>query len=196
MAETITPVVHGGRKIPYWTSVALHVLGATTAAGAFGALLGGTGDLLGAPWGAGGLLALGAVALLYALREGLRLPVPVFDRHRQVPDWWRTFYSPPVAALLYGLGLGVGFFTFLTFGTFVVVTVGAFLSGSAATGALISAPFGLARALSILFAAGAATAEDAARVVERIDQTGNRATPRIVNALVLVGVIALIAATG
>ena len=196
MVETITPVVHGGRRTPYWTSMMLHVVGATTAAGAFGALLGGVGDLLGAPWGASGLGVLSAIALLYALREGLKLPVPVFDRHRQVPEWWRTFYSPAVAALLYGLGLGVGFFTFLTFGTFVVVTAGAFLSGNAATGALLSAPFGLARALSVLVTSRVTTAEDAARVVERIDRAGNTAAPRLANALVLVLLIALVATAG
>ena len=195
MVETITPVVHGGRRSPYWTSVSLHVLGAAMASAAFGAVVGAAGGLLGAPWVAGGLWVLASIALMYALREGLKVPIPVFDRHRQVPEWWRTFYSPPVAALLYGLGLGVGFFTFLTFGTFVVVTAGAFLSGHAGTGALICLPFGFARALTVLAAAGVATAEDGAGVVERIDQTGNTATPRIVNALVLLALAALIATT-
>ena len=196
MAETITPVVHGGRKFPYWVSVALHVLGATAASATFGASLGIVGGLLGAPWGIAGLWVLASIALLYALREGLKLPIPVFDRRRQVPEWWRTFYSPPIAALLYGLGLGVGFLTFLTFGTFVAVTAGALLSGDALTGAVVCAPFGLARALSILVTARVSSGEGAALIVERLDRTGNTAAPRLANAAVLLALLVVAAIGG
>ena len=53
-----------------------------------------------------------AVAVLYLVREltGIRVPVP--QLRRQVPDWWRTYFGRPLAAFLYGAGLGVGFFTF------------------------------------------------------------------------------------
>src|SRR5215211_8594514 len=119
MIETINPVVHGGSRSEYRKSIALHALGATVSAGLLGATLGSIGALLRAPWGDAGLVVVAAVAISYAGRELLGLPVPLIDRKRQVPDWWRTFYSPPVAALFYGVGLGVGFLTFITFGTFV-----------------------------------------------------------------------------
>jgi hypothetical protein len=134
MVEAIVPVVHGGKRGRYALSVVLHVLGAGISAALLGAILGAVGGLLGAPWGVAGLVALATVALAYALRESAGLPVPIPDRHQQVPEWWRSFYSPPVSAFLYGLGLGPGFFTFLTFGTFVAVAVAAVVSGDPALG--------------------------------------------------------------
>src|SRR5688500_3992693 len=115
MVETISPVVHGGRNRSYWSSIAMHVLGATLTATFFGGLLGGLGALAGGPWGRTGIIVIAIAALIYLLRETFRLPIPTFDRKQQVPEWWRTFYSKPVASLLYGLGLGVGFATYLTF---------------------------------------------------------------------------------
>jgi hypothetical protein len=181
MVTTIDPVVHGGRNRRYAVAIALHVAGATLAAGAFGAVLGTAGLLLGAPWQTAGPAIVVVVATLYVLREGARVPVPIPDRKRQVPEWWRTFYSAPVAALLYGLGLGIGFLTFLTYGTFVAVSATAVASGDPATGALVCAPFGLARGLSVLLAAraGGASALDA---LERISATPG---PRLANAAAL-----------
>jgi hypothetical protein len=182
MVETITPVVHEGNRRRYLTSVALHTLGATLAAGAFGALLGALGELLSAPWGSGGAVAVLAVAGLYLLREVFSLPIPIPDRHRQVPEWWRRFYSPPTAAFLYGLGLGIGFLTFLTFGTFVAVAAGALVSGDPLLGAAVCAPFGLARGLSVLFGGWGEWGADP------LDHIAATPWPRIVNALALGGV--------
>src|ERR1044072_7545809 len=109
MVETITPVVHGGSRGRWGTVFALHVLGATIAAATFGALLGGAGSLLGAPWGAAGIVAVSALAGLYLARELLGVRVPVPQLKRQVPEWWRTFFGPSASSFLYGLGLGVGF---------------------------------------------------------------------------------------
>src|SRR2546423_12691777 len=118
MVETIVPVVYGGRA-RYLRAVALHLLGAAAAAAALGLILGALGALAQAPWGRLGPLIVAGIALLYFLREGFALrAIPIFDRRSQVPEWWRSFYSPPVAAFLYGVGLGAGFFTYLTFGTF------------------------------------------------------------------------------
>ena len=147
MVETISPIVHGGRTRSYWSNLLLHLVAAGGAAAAIGALLGALGALLGAPWGTAGVLAVLAVAVVYAARDLFRLPVPLPDLGRQVPEWWRTFFSRPVTSILYGLGLGTAFFTSLSFGTFVVVSAIAVVSGSPAIGALICAPFGLGRAL-------------------------------------------------
>lgn len=180
MVTTIDPVVHGGRNQRYAAAVFLHVAGATGAAAAFGAVLGALGALVGAPWDAGlGIVVV--VAGIYVVREATGLPVPLPDRRRQVPEWWRTFYSPPVAALLYGLGLGIGFMTFLTFGTFVAVAVAALVSGSPGTGVLLCAPFGLARGLSILVA----TRAGGPAALDRLDRLSTTRGPRLVNALSL-----------
>jgi hypothetical protein len=187
MVTTIDPVVHGGRNRSYALAVSLHVLGATAAAGMLGAALGGIGALLGGPWHVAGPAALAATAALYALREGAGLPVPVPDRHRQVPEWWRTFYSPPVASLLYGLGLGIGFFTFLTFGTYVAVSAGAVASASPATGALVCGAFGLSRGLSILVA----SRDGGSPALDRLERLSATRRPRLVNAAALAGVAAV-----
>src|SRR5687768_1798387 len=106
MVETISPVVHGGRTPSYWFNLLLHLVAATGAAALIGAVLGGLGAVLGAPWGAGGVLLVVAVAVVYSVRDLFRLPIPLPDLGRQVPEWWRTFFSRPVTSILYGLGLG------------------------------------------------------------------------------------------
>ncbi len=192
MVEAIAPVVCGGDRRRYVLAVFLHTLGAAVAAGLLGALLGATGGLMGAPWGRAGLLILAALAAAYALREaGLPLPLP--DRHKQVPEWWRSFFSPPVAALLYGFGLGVGFLTFLTFGTFVAVAAAALLSGEPALGIALCAPFGAARGLSVAISWSAQTSEETGDVVERLERLMSTGAPRALNAAALVAVAAVAA---
>lgn len=189
MVETIAPVVHGGRNRSYRIAVALHSLGATLSAGLLGAFLGGLGGLAGAPWGRAGLVALAFIALLYALREALHLPLPLFDRRRQVPEWWRSFYSHRTAAWLYGVGLGAGFFTYLSYGTFVAVSAAALISGHPLVGALLSAPFGLARGLSVMIGHGDRDGD----VLDRLERAAEGSWVRITNAgaLVALGIASL-----
>jgi hypothetical protein len=181
MVETIDPVVHGGRNTSYRFAVFLHALGATLSAGLVGVVLATAGWAIGAPWGRIGSIIVAVVALVYMLREALKLPVPIFDRRRQVPEWWRTFYSVRTAAFLYGIGLGAGYFTYLTYGTFVVVSAAAFVSGNPVLGALLTAPFGLARGLSVALGRGRRT-ED---LIEGLDRAAQRSWVRTANAFVL-----------
>ena len=189
MVETITPVVHG-RRSRYYLSIALHTLAATLTAAATGLVLGAVGSLAGAPWGRVTIATIVGVAVLYALRESLRLPIPLPNARRQVPEWWRTYFSPPVAATLYGAGLGIAFVTFLSYGTFVAVAVGALASGDPLFGAALCAPFGLARALAV--AASSARPGEPAATVDSLAALGGTNLPRAVNASAL----ALVAATG
>ena len=182
MVETIAPVVYG-RRSRYIVSLTLHALAATTTAAATGAVLGTIGMLAGAPWRTAGVIALAAVALLYALREAFGLPVPLPNARRQVPEWWRTFFSPPIAATLYGAGLGVAFVTFLSFGTFVAVAAGAVVSGDPLTGAALCAPFGLARAAAV-GVVGARWAEPSV-AVSSAAEFGGTVVPRTANAVAL-----------
>jgi hypothetical protein len=183
MVETIAPVVHGERKRPYFQTLGLHTVGATASAALVGAIAGGIGALVGAPWGRSGLLLVVALGAAYGCRELFAWPVPLPERKAQVPDWWRTFYSPATAALMYGAGLGAGFLTHLTYGTPVVVGALAFVSGGPATGALLLAPFGLARGLSIAINA---TGRDPADIVCRLEQVATSRLPRLANGLALV----------
>jgi hypothetical protein len=170
MVETITPVVYGGRG-RWMGAVAVHAAAASTVAMVFGAALGWIGQRLGAPYGRPGLLVIGIAAVVYALSEHPRLRVPIPQMRRQVPDWWRTFFGRPVAAVLYGAGVGVGFATYLGHGTLVVVAVAAAATGRPALGALLMAPFGLVRGLTAAAAWGSATSDASRALVERLAST-------------------------
>lgn len=177
MVETISPVVHGGRTKSYWSTVAVHALGAGGAAAVVGASLGAAGAALSlrslAP------VVIAAVAALYLAREALGVSVPIPAGRRQVPEWWRTYFGHRTTAFLYGAGLGAGFATPLTFGTLVVVATGALVSGNWLYGTLLFAPFGLARGMSVALAP-----------LDRLETVGAQATPRWANALILAAVVA------
>jgi hypothetical protein len=184
MVQTITPAGHGGRRLGYTVAVALHTVGAGASAAAVGVALGALGGSVGSPWGTTGQVALAAIAALYALREGVRLPIPLPNLRRQVPEWWRTFFSPSTAALLYGVELGTGFLTYLSFGTFVAVGAAAVASGDPLLGAVVCAPFGIARGLSVAVAGR----PDEHRAIDRLERLAAGGTPRAVNAVVLAGI--------
>jgi hypothetical protein len=173
MVETISPVVYGTRA-RWLGSLALHAAGAAATAAAFGAALAAVGAALGAPWGRAGAIVVVAVAIVYAARELFGLAVPVPQLRRQVPDWWRTFFGRPVAAFLYGAGLGVGFLTYLGHGTLVVVAIGIAATGRPALGAVAMAPFGLARGIAPLMTARAREPEDGRRLVDRLSSMDDR----------------------
>jgi methylamine utilization protein MauE len=197
MVQTITPVVHGGRRAGWAGTLTLHVLGATVSALALGLALGSAGLLLGAPWGPAGAVVVAAVAGAYALRElaGLRVGVP--DLRRQVPEWWRAWYSPRVAAALYGLGLGVGFVTHLGHGTLVAVAAVAVATGHPGLGALVVAPFGLARSLAVAAAWSATDGPSETRLGQSLERWGRSALPRLLNGAVLAAVaLAALGAAG
>ena len=189
MVETITPVVHGGSRSRWGVSLSLHVAGATAAAAVFGSLVGAAGGLLGAPWGVAGIALVGALAAAYLARE-LGVPVPVPQLRRQVPDWWRTFFPPHVAALLYGIGLGPGFLTYVGHGTLVVVSAAAIASGRPLVGAALLAPFGLARGLGPVLAFGVRSPREGAALVDRLGRSASGLRWRVANAVVLSAVLA------
>lgn len=187
MAQTITPVVHGGSRKRWAGSVALHVLGAAISAAALGAALGASGALLGAPWGRAGMIAVAAIALAYAAREILGVPVPIPELRRQVPEWWRGSFGPPVSALLYGVALGPGFGTHLRHGTFVAAAAGAAALGDPVLGIAMLLPFGVARTLGVALVSGARTEPGVMAAGERLERMGSGALPRAANAAVLLG---------
>jgi hypothetical protein len=157
-------------------------------AAAFGAILGVAGSLLGAPWGGGGALLVAVVAVLFLLRESGVVSAPVPQLRRQVPQWWRTFFSLPVAAFLYGAGLGVGFITYLTHGTLVVVAVAAGASGRPLVGAALVAPFGVARGLSVLVAARVRSPEEGSAMVARLARSASSPAWRAAHVAALLAV--------
>lgn len=188
MVETIVPVVHGSRAA-YRTSLLLHVVGATASAAALGAILALAGALAGAPWTRNGILAVVVLAVAYLAREGMRVPIPLPEARRQVPESWRVRYSPPVAAFLYGLGLGTAFATHLSYGTFVVVAGAVVVSGNPALGAALTAPFGVARALAVAAGRSIDSPEDADDVAEALHARAQSGLPRMLNLAALLGLL-------
>ncbi|MDX6533194.1 MAG: hypothetical protein QOF68_938 [Gaiellales bacterium] len=143
MVETICPVVHGTRK--WLVSVALFALGAVAAAAAVGLLLGAALPLGGEGW----LAVVALVALVQAAAEARLLRLPALQVRRQVPEQWRVRFPLPLTALLYGLGLGLGFATYIPVATLLVVAVGVALVADPVVGAAVMAAFGLGRALAL-----------------------------------------------
>jgi uncharacterized membrane protein YphA (DoxX/SURF4 family) len=140
-------------------------------------------------------MIVAGVAVLYLAREvtGVRIPVP--QLRRQVPDWWRTYFGRPLAAFLYGAGLGVGFLTFLGHGTLAAVTVGVASTGRPLLGALVMTPFGLARGLAPLVGARSKGPEDGRHLVDRLSSMSGRLRTAL-NAIALLGVGVAAAAAG
>ncbi len=190
MVETVAPVVYGEKRSKYRLALLLHVFAATASAAIVGGAAGALGMLLGAPWGAGGLIAVAVAAALYSFRELSGVPIPVPDRHKQVPLWWRTFYSPPVAGMLYGFGIGVGYLTYLSFGTYFVVTIAAATTGDVLVGAALTAPFGIGRGLSVALANLRAGSGDLPSGIDTVDRLAETRWPKLANASVLLLVVA------
>jgi hypothetical protein len=143
MVETICPVVHGTRK--WLVSVALFAVGAVAAAAAVGLLLGAALPLAGAGW----LAVVALVAVVEAAAEARLLRLPLPQLRRQVPERWRERFPLPLTALLYGLGLGLGFATYIPVATLLVVAVGVALVTDPLVGAFVMAAFGLGRSLAL-----------------------------------------------
>ena len=186
MAQTITPVVHGGSRRRWGGPVALHVLGAGISAAVLGAALGAIGSSAGAPWGRVGMLVVAALALAYAAREILRVPVPLPELRRQVPEWWRGVLGPRAVAFLYGLALGPGFPTHLRHGTFVAVAAAAVALGDPWLGVAMLAPFGIARGLGVAVASAGRTEAAVMAAGDRLERLGAGLLPRVANGVALV----------
>jgi hypothetical protein len=185
MVQTITPVVHGGRRGRWAGVLGLHVLGATVSATALGAALGGAGMALGAPWGVIGAVTVIAVAGVYALRELAGLPVPIPELRRQVPEWWRSAFSPGTAAALYGLGLGIGFATHLRHGTLVAVAAASLASGDPVPAAVAMGAFGLARSVAVGAAWLSADRRDVGSLTVALERLALRPGTRVLNGAAL-----------
>ena len=84
-------------------------------------------------------------------------------------------------------GLGVGFLTYVSYGTLVVVAFAAMASGRPAVGALVMAPFGLARGFSAAVSWRSIDQERSRALVDRLDAAAD-APRRIVNGVVLVAI--------
>jgi hypothetical protein len=142
-----------GKKASWLAQVALYTLAGAASSLFVGGTLGAAGALL-VPGLARtvGVPAVLGLALVATTRElgWVRFPLP--QPRRQTKDIWGKIFSPPVAATLWGLDLGLLVTTRLTFsGTWLLILL-PLLMQDAMLGALLLLAYWLGRALVIWIA--------------------------------------------
>ena len=151
MVETLGLAGEGGRRITVAAACAAFPPGAVIGGIATFGLLSGIGELLHGAGRAAFLVAAGiAVAAAMAEARGLRIAPQI---RRQLPESWRWMMPLPIAGLLYGVLLGLGFTTFvLSFGVWALAGISLAL-GNLEAGLVIGAAFGIGRAIPIVVVA-------------------------------------------
>jgi hypothetical protein len=151
MVETLGLAGEGGRRFTIGAACAAFVPGAVAGGVLTFGLLSGLGELLHGAGRPAYLVAAGiAVVAAVAEARGQRIAPQI---RRQLPESWRWTMPLPIAALLYGLLLGLGFTTFvLSFGVWALAGISLAL-GSVGAGLVIGAAFGIGRALPIVLVA-------------------------------------------
>lgn len=150
MVETLAGAAgregRAGRRLVR-VSCATFAVGAVLGGALTFTALSGLGVLLGAG-GTAALIVAAAIALAAAAADALGVRVAPQIR-RQVPEPWRRTLPLPLAAVLYGILLGLGFTTFvLAFAVWALAGIAVAL-GAPATGLAIGIAFGLGRALPV-----------------------------------------------
>jgi hypothetical protein len=151
MVETLGLAGERGRRITVTGACAAFIPGAVVGGLVTFGLLAVLGELL---HGAGRVayLVAACIAAAAALAEarGVRIAPQI---RRQLPEGWRWTMPLPIAALLYGVLLGLGFTTFvLSFGVWALAGISLAL-GSLESGLVIGAAFGIGRAIPIVIVA-------------------------------------------
>src|SRR5438067_3033672 len=153
MLASIHPLGEGARRSNWWVTTAAY-LGASVAGGA---VLGAFAGLAGAGVASAGvprspaLVAAVCLAAVVADVAAARVPLPSW--HRQVNEDWLQRYRGWVYGGGFGFQLGLGVVTIVTTAAVYAVAALAILSGSARTGAILGAVFGLSRSLPLFAAA-------------------------------------------
>jgi hypothetical protein len=132
------------------------------------------------------LVAAAGVTVLYGLSYVAGRPLPVPTSSRQVPKLWREAFSPATAAILYGGGLGLGFFTRGSYLTFYAAAGIALVSREPLLSALAGVTFGLARTLPlVLYRARGTTLGKAEGLVSGLREHERKI--QVLNGVVLTG---------
>ena len=160
MIETI----NGPRRL-MWVCCLTSALGAL----AGGATTFGTLGALGSVAGAGELVLVAILCVTAAIADVRGRPI-VPQIRRQVPEHWRRVLPLPLATLLYGVLLGLGFTTFVYAVALWALAGIAFVLASPETGVLVGLAFGAGRALPICLLAPVAHRRGARAVVDAMAQ--------------------------
>jgi hypothetical protein len=158
MIRTIGALVQEPSRARWRRAVSLYVFACTGTAALLGALLGCLGLLVRHLFFRSTYsfydnivsIAIGALAIAYALSDAGLLALPRPTLMLAVPvSWWR-WWRPYGAALAYGAALGIGLTTRIFFGAFYVLCAYCILAGNSVYGALLIGTYGFARAIIII----------------------------------------------
>jgi sulfite exporter TauE/SafE len=191
MLASIHPLGERSRNNRWLLTVSAYLTGSLAAGALLGTLLGlagrgaGVDSWVGRPVTAA---VVGVLAILALVADAARGRVPLPGARRQVNEDWLRRYRGWVYGVGFGFQLGLGVATIVTTASLYLVFVLAFLSGSAAAGALIGLSFGLARGVLLLGMANV-HGPDQLRAAHRRLQGWNTAAWR----MTLVGEAALVA---
>jgi hypothetical protein len=147
MVETLGLAGQGGRRFTVAAACAAFVPGAVVGGVATFGLLSAFGELLHGAGRVAYVVAAGIAAVAaVAEARGMRIAPQI---RRQLPETWRWTMPLPIAALLYGVLLGLGFTTFvLSFGVWALAGISLAL-GNLEAGLVTGAAFGIGRAIPI-----------------------------------------------
>lgn len=154
MVGFLPPLVQEA-PITGWVTVASYSLAAVAGGAGLGAALGLAGGFVPAAARPAANLLFALLALTCAARDAGLLRFRVLERRRQVPVPWLYNHGPWKGALFYGLCLGSGVVTYVSFAGFYALLAWAFLNGPAAGAALLGL-YAAAQALPVPLAAAAA----------------------------------------
>ena len=189
MLSSIHPLGERARGNRWLVTITAFTLGAALGGAAVGAFLGRVGSLF-APAHDIALVIVGALALIGG---GLDLlGVRAIGPARQVNERWIGTLRGSVYGFGFGMQLGSGVSTFIvTWGVWVLLAA-ELLSGSAVTGAVVGALFGLVRAVAPLAAGWIDRPSRLTRFHTRLARLAQPVHVAAGFAIVLVGLLALI----
>lgn len=148
MIGTITPLVEvadGSRR--HRMVLLAYTAGSVTAAAVMGSLLGEFGRLLGGPWSWGRsalvILTIGLAAIELGM---IRRPAPLI--RRQTQKLWTDRFGHVTSAVLWGIDLGFGLTTRVTFASYWSLVAAAIALGPE-KGAFLMAGYGAGRAILV-----------------------------------------------
>jgi cytochrome c biogenesis protein CcdA len=153
MIAQITPLVQAADRKTWLGAAASHVAGSILSASALGVVLGviGLAISLDRTWPMAGLL-FGFVLLVCAVRDAEITRWPRIYLRRQTPAWFPRVAGRIGGPFLWGLDLGQGWTTLISFSGYYALVLGAMLSAQPFQSALLLAAYGLGRGLPVLVA--------------------------------------------
>lgn len=150
MIGSITPLVrraHGARR---WSQAALaYALGTMLSSTTVGAALGWLGARLAVDPQLAAVAVITIAALLLLAEIGV-LPIPTVIWRRQTVKSWRQRGGPARSAFMWGLDIGAGLTTRVTYRSLWGLLALCFIFGSPLLGAIIMASYGAGRIVLVL----------------------------------------------